>query len=108
VPWLLLLAVAVHVLGGAARARALLADLALALAGRGTALVLCLWTLSANAWWVERAREVYTLGAGDLVLLLAAGAAVGLWRRDPAEAPRPLPDVRAPLRDPREPAGAVA
>ena len=97
-PWVLLLAAALHAVGGAARGRVLLGDLALGVAARGTALVLCLWTLSVNAWWVEKAREVYSLGAGDLILLLVAGAAVGLWRREPVEAPASSPEVRAARR----------
>jgi hypothetical protein len=90
--------------GSAARARVLVGDLALALAARAAALVLCLWTLAANAWWVGKAREVYTLGAGDLVLVLAAALAAGLWRREEADAPRPSPGARVV----REPAAAVA
>ncbi len=79
-PWLALLAALAHAAGTGAAVRAVLADLALAFAARATALVLCLWALTDNGWWVGQAQEVVSLGAADLVLLLASALLVGAFR----------------------------
>lgn len=89
-PWLVLLSALAYAARTAAALRALLTDLALSFAARATALVLCLWALTDNGWWVGQAQEVVSLGAADLVLLLAAALLVGAFRRDPA-GPAPLP-----------------
>lgn len=81
VPWLALLAAAAYALGRPGAVRTLLADLALSFGARATALVLCLWALASNAWWVGTAQEVVSLGAADLLLLVLAGGAVGAFAR---------------------------
>jgi hypothetical protein len=90
VPWLLLLAAAAHAADDGPRLRTLVGDVALAFAARGAVLVLALWALADNVWWVERAKDVYALGVGDVLLLLAASAAVGAWRREPRPTPVPV------------------
>lgn len=93
-PWVLLLAAAAHAARGAPLLRVLLGDLALGLAARGALLTLGLWSLADNAWWVEKAKDVFNLGGGDLLLLLVASVAAGFWRSGAAPG-GPLPVRRA-------------
>jgi hypothetical protein len=98
--WVVLLAAAARAFdrdGARAALPSLATDLAVAFAARGAAIVGGLWVWWRSSWWLKYAYPVYALAAADVVLLLAAFAAVGGFRRAEGR-PIPAPAVAAGAR----------
>ena len=69
--------------------RTVVFDLAVAFAARGALLAIGMTVWWRSSWWVATAYPVFTLGAADVVLVLAAAAVSGAFRRDGAPALAP-------------------
>ena len=92
-PWILIMAALVRAVERSSdvvgAARAVVADLMVALAARGAAIAVALWAWWRNAWWMTHAYTVYAYAAADVILLLLCGALCGVFRpseRLPSEA----------------------